>query len=238
MASRACRPARGAPFTHCNPCRAGPLRTIVPPIETTQGTASGVRTRSTARTRAARRRSGATRTRIPRPFPRPSRDVQDVAGSRSRTAAGSAWPSRVATASADTGTGRSSAYGGGKSRETMKSPARPSLAPPPGSPDSSGKQPAPGIPRDKSGWETPAGPGQREHRRVKAVEVAQLVGPRAPAEGEGAGQGEPPAHEGQGSARPRAQDNGRQESGAEDEPCERGKRRALGPIDHERDLQA
>ena len=82
----ACRPARGAPFTHCRPCRAGPRATTVPAISAIQGTASGDSTRSTASTIADRRRGGVKRTTRPRPRLSPVGEVHRVCGSRSRTA--------------------------------------------------------------------------------------------------------------------------------------------------------
>ncbi len=105
MASVACRPARGTPFTHWRPWRAGPRATTVPAISAIQGTASGDSTRSMARTMAESRRAGWSRMARPLPRPSPVGEAQLVAGFRSNTAAGNASPASEAPARLETGTG-------------------------------------------------------------------------------------------------------------------------------------
>ena len=154
-------PARGAPFTHWNPERAGPSATTRPSIEATQGTARGEASRPTAKTRAESLRAGSTRTTTTLARPSPSAAVQAVAGSRSVTSGPIDAPVPVSRRICAAGTGRDSSYGGRRPWKTTNPPSSVSSKEPPIARRRSRKPPARGIPREKRVESTQAGAGSR-----------------------------------------------------------------------------
>ena len=161
-AAPACR--RAAPRSPTgSPARAGPCATISPPIEATQGTASGDASRSTTRTRAESRRGGETRTTRPLPRPSPSAAVQAVAGSRSRASGPTRRPLAVSRRICATGTGPRLVV---RRAEAVEDHEAADLPPPPNEPPSAAHQVA-----EAAGPRHAAREARREHPRGRGVEV-------------------------------------------------------------------
>ena len=173
--SRACFAARGAPFTHCSPCRAGPLATTALSIDAIHGTASGRALEGHQHTSAPSRRA---RPRPPRrcrcPWPSPSRAVQAVAGSRSSDGGAERLPSRSSGAVISaTGTGCDSRKGGTNSRKIDELSGRLLVPRPSHPPKLLAKSRGPGHAARESGMEDPGRSGVEVHLVPKAQRVAR-----------------------------------------------------------------
>ena len=108
----------------------------------------------------------------------------------------------------------------------------------PDDPGQEHRKPETGRPRPRKtegSGETDA--GQSKDGRVQAVEVTQLVRPRAPAQRERATESERPSHERKGFAQGRAGESGDPEAHGQREGDDHGKRGSFRTIDDEGDVE-